>query len=194
MNTKALVTMTASIIAANAVLADDFEEDTRLSADMTVDTLTVNAGVTLDLNGYKLTCSALAGSGTITRTGENDDLTSPQGSVTGTYLVNGVDTPVTGSYAALFDDDFTNYGNPHRLLSGSLANGNFLTVIYDFGEDAEAVVNKFKIYNGSNDSRRNPYVWRFEGSNDNSVWTTLHSVGEYTPNETGDWSYVGSVS
>ena len=81
MNTKALVTMTASIIAAGAVLAADWtvEEDTRLPADKTVDTLTVNAGVTLDLNGYKLTCSALAGSGTITRTGENDDLTSPEG-------------------------------------------------------------------------------------------------------------------
>ena len=198
MNTKALVTMTVSAFAAGAVLAADWtvEEDTRLSADKTVDTLTVNAGVTLDLNGYKLTCSALAGSGTITRTGENDDLTSPEGVVSGTYLDNGVDTELLQgcSYDALFDDDFTNYGNPHRLLSGSLANGNFLTVMYDFGEDAEAVVNKFKIYNGSNDSRRNPYVWRFEGSNDNSVWTTLHSVGEYTPNETGDWSYVGSVS
>lgn len=195
MNTKALVTMTVSAFAAGAVLAGDWtvEEDTCLSADKTVDTLTVNAGVTLDLNGYKLTCSALAGSGTITSPGGNDDLTSPQGSVTGTYLVNGVDTPVTGSYAALFDDDFTNYGNLHRLLSGSLANGNFLTVVYDFGEGRGTVVNKFKIYNGSY-PQRNPYVWRFEGSNDNSVWTTLHSVGEYTPNETGDWSYVGSVS
>lgn len=198
MNTKALVTMTAYIIAANAVLADDWtvEEDTRLSADMTVDTLTVNAGVTLDLNGYKLTCSALAGSGTITRTGENDDLTSPEGVVSGTYLDNGVDTELQGgSYAALFDDDFTNYGNPHRLLSGSLANGNFLTVVYDFGEDAEAVVNKFKIYNGSNDSSRNPFVWKFEGSNDKeSGWITLQSVGSYTPKESGVWSYTGSVA
>lgn len=196
MNTKALVTMTVSAFAAGAVLAADWtvEEDTRLSADKTVDTLTVNAGVTLDLNGYKLTCSALAGSGTITRTGENDDLTSPEGVVSGTYLDNGVDTELQGgSYAALFDDDFTNYGNPHRLLSGSLANGNFLTVVYDFGEGRGTAVNKFKIYNGSY-PQRNPYVWRFEGSNDNSVWTTLHNVGEYTPNETGDWLYVGSVS
>ena len=71
MNTKALVTMMASIIAANAVLADDWtvSENTVLTADRTVDALTVEDGVTLDLNGYKLTCSALAGSGTITRTG-----------------------------------------------------------------------------------------------------------------------------
>ena len=196
MNTKALVTMTASIIAANAVLAADWtvSENTVLTADRTVDALTVEDGVTLDLNRYSLTCTSLAGTGTITS--PSGDLTSPQGRVTGTYLVNGVDTSLTGgSYAALFDDDFTNYGNPHRLLSGSLANGNFLTVMYDFGEDAEAVVNKFKIYNGSNDSSRNPYVWKFEGSNDKeSGWITLQSVGSYTPKESGAWSYTGSVA
>ena len=39
-----------------------------LTADTTVDALTVESGVTLDLNGYKLTCTSLAGTGTITST------------------------------------------------------------------------------------------------------------------------------
>ena len=189
--------LSAIVLSSVASAADlTVEKDLHLTADMTVERLTVKEGVTLNLNEYKLTCSSLDGAGTITggmvSTG---DLTSPQGVVSGTYLVNGVDTELQGgSYAALFDDNFDNYSNPNRLLSGTLKNGNFLTVVYDFGEGRGTAVNKFKIYNGSFSSERNPYVWRFEGSNDNSVWTTLHSVGEYTPNETGDWSYVGSIS
>ena len=171
-------------------------DNTTLTEDKTVDTLTVESGITLNLNGYSLACTSLAGEGTITSLCDDPDLTSPQGTVTGTYLNDsGADTPLSGgSYAALFDDDFSTYGNPHRLLSGSLANGKFLTVVYDFGEGAATVVNKFKLYNGANGEARNPYVWKFEGTNDkDSEWTTLQSVGGYT-HEGNTWTYTGSLS
>jgi hypothetical protein len=51
----------------NSAWAADLKvsENTTLSKDTTVDALTVEEGVTLDLAGYSLTCSSLAGSGTI---------------------------------------------------------------------------------------------------------------------------------
>ena len=136
-------------LAVSSAWAEDWtvSENTWLTEDTTVDALTVNEGVTLNLNGYKLTCTSLAGSGTITSPKGDTDLTSPQGIVTGTYLDDSGDvTALTGgSYEALFNDNFTDYNNPNRLLSGSLANGKFLTVVYDFGDGAATVVNKFKI-------------------------------------------------
>ena len=42
--------------------------NTTLTEDMTVEALIVDSGVTLDLNGYKLTCTSIDGSGTITST------------------------------------------------------------------------------------------------------------------------------
>lgn len=186
MNTKALVTMMASIIAANAVLADDWtvEEDTRLSADKTVDTLTVNAGVTLDLNGYKLTCSALAGSGTITRTGENDDLTSPD--TDGTHVTwSTKDGEATGSYndlcvgANLFNNvitqSATNDNDKRMMLNKSKLP---LVVTYDFGEGEAKYVNKYKIYfyrAGGNYNERGPKAWTLDGSNDKDKWDPLDS-------------------
>ena len=180
MNTKALVTMTASIIAANAVLAADWtvSENTVLTADRTVDALTVEDGVTLDLNGYKLTCSALSGSGTITSTGENDDLTSPEaaGDTPSAVTWHYEGTILEGSVTNLFDNDFTTYSDPHRLRTDTTLYNQHFTICYDFGEDT--VVNKYKIYNGWGATKRSPCIWDFEGSNDNSSWTTLHSVEE----------------
>ena len=178
MNTKALVTMTASIIAANAVLAADWtvSENTTLTADTTVDALTVEDGVTLDLNRYSLTCTSLAGTGTITST--SDDLTSPEaaGATPSAVTWDYAGTIIgSGSVTNLFDNDFTTYSDPHRLYTSTLYNQHF-TICYDFGEDT--VVNKYKIYNGWGGTNRSPYIWDFEGSNDNSSWTTLHSVEE----------------
>ena len=67
-----------AVLATGGAWAADWtvSENTMLTADTTVDALTVDSGVTLDLNGHSLTCSSLAGSGTITRTGENTNLTS----------------------------------------------------------------------------------------------------------------------
>lgn len=186
MNTKALVTMMASIIAANAVLADDWtvSENTVLTADRTVDALTVEDGVTLDLNGYKLTCSALAGSGTITRTGENDDLTSPD--TDGTHVTwNTKDGEATGSYndlcvgANLFNNvitqSATNDNDKRMMLNKSKLP---LVVTYDFGEGEAKYVNKYKIYfyrAGGNYNERGPKAWTLDGSNDKDKWDPLDS-------------------
>jgi len=68
-----LALATSSAWAANWTVS----ADTMLTADTTVDALTIEEGITLDLNGYSLTCSSLAGSGTITSPDGATDLTSP---------------------------------------------------------------------------------------------------------------------
>ena len=154
-------------------------EDTALTEDKTVDALTVDSGVTLDLNGCSLTCTSLAGSGTITSTGSTD-LTSPEAAgatpsaVTWEYAGN----IASGSVTNLFDNDFTTYSDPHRLRTDTTLNNQHFTICYDFGEDTPRVVNKYKIHNGFGYLSRSPYIWDVEGSNDNSSWTTLHTVEE----------------
>lgn len=189
MNTKALVTMTASIIAANAVLAADWtvSENTVLTADRTVDALTVEDGVTLDLNGYKLTCSALSdsGSGTITRTGENDDLTSPD--TDGTHVTwSTKDGEATGAYSGVGSNLFnnvitqssTNDDDKRMMLYKSKLP---LVVTYDFGEGEAKYVNKYKIYfsrAGLNNNERGPKAWTLDGSNDKDKWDPLDSQAD----------------
>ncbi|MBO7308981.1 MAG: hypothetical protein J6V38_05050, partial [Kiritimatiellae bacterium] len=58
----------ALLFGVSSAWAEDWEvrENTALTEDKTVGALIVNSGVTLDLNGYKLTCTSLSGSGTIT--------------------------------------------------------------------------------------------------------------------------------
>ena len=77
---KTLTYLLAAVFAlatAGAWAADAWivSENTKLTADVTVGALTVNSGVTLDLNGYKLTCTSLSGSGTITSLATGEDLT-----------------------------------------------------------------------------------------------------------------------
>ena len=78
----------------------------------------------------------------------------------------------------LFDNDFTTYSDPHRLRTDTTLNNQHFTICYDFGEDTPRVVNKYKIHNGFGNLSRSPYIWDVEGSNDNSSWTTLHTVEE----------------
>ena len=72
----------ALLFGANSALAADLKvsENTILTKDTTVDALTVEEGVTLDLAGYSLYCTSLVDSGTITST--FIDLTMPSGTVT----------------------------------------------------------------------------------------------------------------
>ena len=205
MNTKALVTMTASIIAANAVLAADWtvSENTVLTADRTVDALTVEDGVTLDLNGYKLTCSALAGSGTITRTGENDDLTSPD--TDGTHVTwSTKDGEATGSYDALcvgsnlfnnvITQSSTNDDDKRMMLYKSKLP---LVVTYDFGEGEAKYVNKYKIYfsrAGGNYNERGPKAWTLDGSNDKDKWDPLDSQADVNWKESSPQEFPSNDS
>lgn len=179
-------------------------ESTTLTEDTTVDALTVESGVTLDLNGYKLYCTSLAGSGTITST--SDDLTSPSGAVTwitkfGTEnatqngLVRTGTNPNATTPANLFND-FNGEAVPEsgenndskRLLATT--DNLPLAVIYDFGDGIPKKVNAYKMVAVRADHSTNyvrcPKTWIFEGSNGNDEWTPLHSTNNVS------WKASGS--
>ena len=130
----AAVLAIATAFATTGAWAADWtvSENTALTEDKTVDALTVDSGVTLDLNGCSLTCTSLAGSGTITSTGSTD-LTSPEAAgatpsaVTWEYAGN----IASGSVTNLFDNDFTTYSDPHRLRTDTTLNNQHFTICYD---------------------------------------------------------------
>ena len=169
-------------------------ENTTLTADTTVDALTVEEGFTLDLNGYKLYCTSLDGSGTITST--SDDLTSPSGAVTwitkfGTEnatqngLVRTGTNPNTTTPANLFNDfnggvaPGSNVNDESKRLLATTDNLP-LAVTYDFGDGTPKKVNAYKMVavraDHSTNNVRCPKTWTFEGSNGNDEWTPLHST------------------
>ena len=169
-------------------------ENTTLTEDKTVDALTVNSGVTVDLAGYSLTCSSLAGSGTITST--SADLTTPSGTVTwitkfGTEnatqngLVRTGTNPNATTPANLFNDfngeaaPGSNVNNDSKRLLATTDNLP-LAVTYDFGDGTPKKVNAYKMVavraDHSTNNVRCPKTWTFEGSNGNDEWTPLHST------------------
>lgn len=171
-------------------LADGWivSENTTLTADTIVDALSVADGVTLDLNGYSLTCSSLAGSGTITSVPR--DLTSPDTDRTRvTWSTNGgtAQNAQGGNGANLFnntspstDSDCSNNDKRIMVRTENLP----LAVTYDFGEGNARKVDKYKIYfarpnheSKSNNWSRGPKTWTFEGSNDGETWKDLDTVG-----------------
>ena len=172
-------------------LADSWivSENTTLTADTIVDALTVE-GATLNLNGYKLYCTSLDESGTITSTGGTTDLTSPDTDGTHvTWSTNGgtAQNAQGGNGANLFnntspstDTDCRNDGKRIIVRKENLP----LAVTYDFGEGNSRKVDKYKIYfarpnheSKSNDWSRGPKTWTFEGSNDGETWKGLDTVG-----------------
>jgi len=144
--------------------------------------VTIAAGVTVNLNGYNLTASDIAGSGTITNT--MVDLTEPDSGGNHVWCTNTMyDTSVA---ANLFNNNFSRNAsdNTRRLImpTSSLP----LEVDYDFL--SPRVVDSYKLYCGPNARSRNPSAWALYGSNDKENWTELHSVsGE---NLSGDKSAV----
>ena len=191
----AVLAIITAFAATGAWAADwTVSENTTLTVDTTVDALTVEEGVTLDLNGYKLYCTSLAGSGTITST--SDDLTSPSGAVTwitkfGTEnatqngLVRTGTNPNATTPANLFND-FNGEAAPgsgenndsKRLLATT--DNLPLAVTYDFGDGTPKKVNAYKMVavraDHSTNNVRCPNTWTFEGSNGNDEWTPLHSA------------------
>ena len=156
--------------------------DTMLTADTTVDALTVEDGVTLNLNGYSLTCTSLAGSGTITRTGENTNLTSAD--TTEPYHVTWLikaDTEDATSPETLASSttprNLFDYDDSTRVLmqKGSNNANMPLAVIYDFGVGEQKTVNKYSIRGPGSNFARGPKAWTFEGSDDSVSWNVLHS-------------------
>ncbi len=155
-------------------------ENMALTGDVVVDALSVEEGVTLDLAGYTLYCTSLAGSGTITST--STDLTSPSGVVT--WSTNGgTAQTATGNGANLFNDTSpttdSDCSNNEKRVMVTPANLP-LAVTYDFGEGNAQKVNMYKIHfarpnleKNSGNWSRGPKTWTFEGSNDGETWEEL---------------------
>ena len=182
----ASIAIITALFATSSAWAADWtvDVDTTLTEDKTVDALTVNSDVTLDLAGFNLTCSSLAGAGTITNTGGSSDLTSPSGTVTwSTQAGNATGTLNDATSGAnLFNNNFVSSSihndhnsNDKRVL---VPKANLpLVVTYDFGEGKAEKVNKYMMYFYRTDdcNGRGPKKWTFEGSNDNDTWTSLDS-------------------
>ena len=174
-----------ALATASAWAADwTVSENTSLTEDKTVDALTVNEGVTLDLNGYKLTCTSLVGSGTITSPDGDTDLTSPDTTEpyhvtwlikadTGNDVMNGpLRTENDTTPRNLFDDE----DSTRVLMSKGSNNANMpLAVIYDFGDGEQKTVNKYSIRGPGSNFARGPKAWTFEGSDNGTTWNELHS-------------------
>ena len=166
-------------------LAEDWtvDADTTLTADTTVDALTVDSGVTLDLNGYSLTCSSLAGSGTITS--PSGTLTSPD--TTEPYHVTWITkfgTDGAESNGKVRSND-NNQEPPRNLFINTerlLATKDYLplAVTYDFCEGVSRKVDKYKVSGPSANAGRGPKAWTLEGSNDGSSWTEVDSRTDVT--------------
>ena len=190
--------------AATGTWAEDWtvSGNTTLTEDKTVDALTVNSGVTVDLAGYSLTCSSLAGSGTITST--FTDLTSPSGAVTwitkfgtGNDVREGDLRNNTTSPTNLFDNAISNNDSDRILV---MKDNLPLAVVYDFGAGVKKTVNKYKMYGESTGNKytgRSPKDWKFEGSNDNSTWTQLDSqnnVTSWSNNESKEFPFTNNTA
>lgn len=150
-------------------------EDTRLTGDMTVGALTVEAGVTLDLNGYKLTCSSVAGSGTITTSPASGDLTASGGTC---WASKSAAQTSHGKVDNLFNNNVIyNVDHESRFL---LAKSKLpVSIDYDFGEGNARVVNMYKIYAGW--SARAPKAWKLYGSD---------SVAAYQSTTDDGWTLI----
>ena len=158
-------------LATGGAYAEDWtvSENTTLTEDKTVDALTVEDGVTLDLNGYKLYCSSVTGSGTITS--PSGDLTVPGGTC---WASKSAAQSSHGTVANLFNNNYTyNVDQNSRFL---LAKSKLpVSIDYDFGEDNAQVVNMYKIYAGWR--ARAPKAWKLYGSDSDSDFQSTADDG-----------------
>ncbi len=197
-NDKMSIRKTISALAAaftfatgSAQATDDWtvSENFTLTEDMSVGALTVESGVTLDLNGYKLTCTSLDGSGTITSLATGADLTDPDGTCT----MPSPSATQSGAVAALFDNKGQNsYSTSHRVLlnlgnnNQNLGNNNqklSFRVDYDFGDGNAKAMNTYKIWAAWRE--RAPKAWTLYGSNNDSAYGASSDV---------DWVVIDSHS
>ena len=153
--------------------------NTTLTEDTTVDALTVNSDVTLDLNGYKLYCSSVAGSGTITTPATDADLTTSGGTC---WASLSAAQASHGTVANLFSNNYTYKPDAtHRFL---LASDRLPVCIdYDFGAGNAQVVNAYKLWAGWKE--RAPKAWTLYGSNNDSA---------YQADSETDWVAIDSHS
>ena len=174
----------ALLFGVRSAWAEDWEvrENTALTEDKTVGALIVNSGVTLDLNGYKLTCTSLSGSGTITSLATGEDLTMSGGNC----AKASPSAAQSGKVEDLFDNEGQNsYSTSHRLLL-NLGNTNQqlpLRVDYDFGDGNAKVVNAYRIWGAWRE--RAPKAWTLYGSNNPDA---------YNASSDDDWEVIDSNS
>ena len=87
---------------------------------------------------------------------------------------NNTPSPVVVSSTNIFSGQPWNMFD--RNLTGTVFNsgGSAYIVTVDFGLGNAPVIDGYTVYPGTNG--RGPNTWTFQGSNDNSLWTTLNSV------------------
>jgi len=75
-----------------------------------------------------------------------------------------------------FDNDFDGSGDGHGGTYWA-SNGGSLPewIKYDFGSGSAKVIKQYRFFTNYEDLYR-PYSWIFQGSNDNSNWTNIHTV------------------
>ena len=177
---QAVLAAAVALGASGAGAADwTVSENIALTEDTTVDALTVESGVTLDLNGYKLYCSSISGSGTITSPSPDTDLTMPGGTC---WASQSAAQSSHGNVANLFNNNTTYVVDAtHRFL---LAESKLpVSIDYDFGEGNAKVVNAYKIWAGW--SERAPKKWTLYGSNKSEA---------YHATSNDDWVAIDSHS
>jgi len=170
---KRLIALAVSALAFIGLTRADetISSDVTLSADAdwrSKGVVTINSGVTVNLNGYDLTLAGLTGEGTVKSVAVDLTTTDASRASTTTKLLG-------GTAANAFNNNFARSGtdNTKRII---VEKKNLPLVIdYDFGEGAEKAVTSYKLYCGpiSGYTNRCPKDWTFEGSNDNENWTVI---------------------
>ena len=181
----------ALLFGVSSAWAEDWEvrENTALTEDKTVGALIVNSGVTLDLNGYKLTCTSLSGSGTITSLATGEDLTMSGGNCakaapSGDLYRGRVANLFNNKYSYIQDDE-------SRILLNNKKNNLPLKIDYDFGEGNAYAVSGYKIWAGT--KTRAPKAWTLYGSNESSSFGDPSATGWNKIDErSGEDDWIGA--
>ena len=72
-------------------------------------------------------------------------------------------------------DSFRAFNRSYSLSDYWGGTGSASWISIDFGTGSSIIIDGYTIY-GTNNNAENPRNWTFEGSNNNSTWTTLHTV------------------
>ena len=203
MNIKNLIAVAA--IAASAMVSTRSFADTNITENVTLtaDTdwradgvVTVPANVTVDLNGYMLWVSGLAGSGTFTSSVTDPttfDLTTAQTDDTRVKSYTGGTDQALGTEFTFIHQpawkafaDYASYnGNQRTITAFTNETSNPIDIVYEF--DAATAVNSYKIQVTNADSylKRSPRTWKFLGSvsGADDTWVELDSRADVT-----DWA------
>ncbi len=196
---KTSVSVVVNVLATAVALADTtISENVVLSADAdwrSQGVVTVEDGVTVDLNGYTLWVAGLAGGGmftssvsdsgtfdlTTTQTGASDTVKSYTGS---SEQALGTESAFTIQPAWKLFADYPWYDVDTQRAITAFASSSPVDVVYDFSEATLIHCYKIQVSNHADSYKvRAPTKWKFYGSNtaaDNS-WTELDS------REFADW-------